>query len=274
MKTISSKDASLFLVLLRSIDGVHIKLKQDMVANFSDDVRHIAQHFVTGAELSFDDQIWAEDIRKMMMPSEAEYQSQIWDNYRDNFPTRYIDEGYFDVYLAAMLRIYRFKEILDVGGGELGTQVLKDASKANVYLLDPYVEKVPAWMTGKAHWNRYGRYDLIVARGSINYLTDQELYWVKTWLNDGGHFVANTFLTPPSTEWTERPYETVSGIKGIERFRYSAEHKVVQHELIPSHGDKISHRFFYRSREDYENIFGKVRLMEHKTNSVILHFRS
>ena len=272
MKNLNSHDGSLFVILLAAGPGIPEKMRLDIVPQFSERMQDIARHFILGTELPFEDQIWADDIRAWTT-NYPKSPTVSWENYRQDFPTRYLNTGFFDQYVENMLDAREYKQILDVGGGVEGTQVLKKATKATVYLLDPYVKKAPSWMKNVTESDRFNKYDLIVARGSINYLTDNEIINIKNSLGRAGEFVANTFLTPPPTEWTERPYETITGQKGIERVRYSSEHKVVQHELIPEIGEKISHRFFYRSREDYKHLFGEgVTLNEHKKNSSILHF--
>ena len=191
-----------------------------------------------------------------------------WNKYRDFFPERYIKSGYFDEYL---LKIEGVLNILDIGGGINGTEVLNKPN-FTVDLLDPFIEKKPDWMNEKVNWSTNKIYDLVICRGSLNYLTIDELNSIKSLLVSGGRFIANTFLNHPPDEWISRFYGTVSGLKGNERFRFNCEKSIIEHELIPEYGESIFHSFFYYSREFYEKMFPGVEFIEHKENSIILNW--
>ncbi len=195
----------------------------------------------------------------------------MWGNYRTTFPERYIQQGYFDEYIRKVALELNPKTILDVGGGSEGTEVLRELG-IPVYLLDPYIPEKPWWMTGMVEWDTIERFDMIVARGSINYLARDELSKLSEFLDSRGVFVANTFLEHPPEKWVEREYRSISGQKGLERFRYNPKKKIIEHELIPESGDKITHSFFYYSPADYKKIFPNSRLIKYKDNSAILYF--
>ena len=195
----------------------------------------------------------------------------MWTDYKKTFPVQYINLGYFDEYVRQVVLEKKPKLILDVGGGIDGSVVLKGTDSA-IYLLDPFISVNPEWMDDKVDWDTTKQFDLIVARGSINYLTKDELDRVKSLLNPFGTFIANTFLVSPPEQWTKRPYETVAGEKGVERFRYNQEKGVVEHELLPEHGVKIAHTFFYYSPEEYKTMFPGLKIINHKKNSAILYF--
>jgi len=195
-----------------------------------------------------------------------------WNNYKNIFPTRYLELGYFDEYIKKFVLDKKPKKILDIGGGVDGTTALKD-SGALVYLLDPFVTNKPDWIYEKIDWNNNEKFDVIVARGSINYLTEAELIKIKDFVNPGGYFIANTFLNPPDENWSERPYVNVSGQNGIERSRYITEKKTIEHELILPTRKTVNHLFFYYSPSDYLKIFPNINTTEYKKNSAILCFK-
>lgn len=196
----------------------------------------------------------------------------MWNDYRKTFPSRYIKEGYFDKYIRKTVLAERPKKILDIGGGAEGTKVLKGLG-TKVYLLDPYVNKKPSWIHKKVGWDIKLVFDLIVARGSINYLNKKELSKVKKLLVPGGIFIANTFASPPWERWSERRYKDIPGRSGLERYRYNPKKKIVEHELLPRGGRKIKHSFFYYSPKDYKNVFPGSEFIRYKANSIILYFK-
>ncbi|HSI21070.1 MAG TPA: methyltransferase domain-containing protein [Verrucomicrobiae bacterium] len=193
----------------------------------------------------------------------------MWDNYRSTFPKRYITPGFFDEYLENCLRQRHPKTILDIGGGTEGTAALQEIG-VPTYLLDPFVKGKPDWITEKVPWDTTLTFDAVVARGSINYLTKEELLRTQEMLNPGGTFIANTFLNPPPEEWGERPYQNSLGHTGIERSRYNPSTSSIEHVLIPSKGEPIEHSFFYYSPEEYRALFPRITLTTYKGNSVIL----
>ena len=189
-----------------------------------------------------------------------------WQKYRDFFPTRYFHPGEFDEHIHQFLKQKTVSTILDIGGGAFGTEVLKSAN-AQVYLLDPYIEKAPDWMVGKVDENHSMQFDLVVCRGAINYLTLEQMQKINSWIKNGGVFMANTFLTPPSTSWVEREVVNQANIKGKERYRLQGN--VVEHELIfPDY--EIKHEFFYHDLDTYYKAFGSLSYKTHGKNSAII----
>jgi len=192
----------------------------------------------------------------------------MWSNYRDTFPTRYIEEGYFDKWLSEEIEDWYINTALDIGGGTEGTQVLNQPN-LKVSLLDPFVDKKPDWMYDKVDWDTTNKYDLIVCRGSVNYLTIEQLKKIKTMLNVGGEFIFNTFVNPPPVTWTERPYKTLDGVKGTERSKFNPDDDTIQHELISENGDKTEHIILYYAPILFKEIFHTIQLLEYRKNSMI-----
>jgi hypothetical protein len=191
-----------------------------------------------------------------------------WDNYRQDFPLRYILPNDFDIQLEMHVEADWPQTALDVGGGTFGTQALKKVPQ--VWLLDPFVTKCANWQAGSKDWCSTDKYDLVVARGSINYLSITELMRLKTFLNNGGSLWFNTFLNPPSTDWTSREFESETGF-GIEKSRLRGN--IVQHELVFPNGKIIRHEFYYRNREFFEKLFPGVIIGKYGKNSFLLKWQ-
>lgn len=186
----------------------------------------------------------------------------IWQQYKEIFPRRYHAPGHFDSVVEETIKWLRPANALDVGGGQDGTQVLK-ASNVPTYILDPYVNK-PPWMVEKVSWDCGKHFDLIVARGSINYLIPAKIKAIGQLLSPKGVFVANTFKEPPSTKWATRSYE-----KGMERFRLRG--RFVEHELVAKDAT-LAHTFPYYSPKDWTTFLPGVKLIPYGNNSLLIHY--
>ena len=197
-----------------------------------------------------------------------------WNKYREEFPKRYWEQGLFDEKLSSMLdsmyKEYGFKSALDVGGGILGTLVLKDFAQHNnveVDLLDPFISVKPEWMRNKVNWDTKENYDLIVARGSINYLTLEQMAKLKDLMSPSSILIANTFLNAPSSQWSEREVSNIHDEKGVERSRLVGN--IIEHEIIfPKY--KHLHTFFYYPKEDFQNAWGNIEIINYAKNSSLI----
>jgi hypothetical protein len=200
-----------------------------------------------------------------------------WNKYREEFPERYWQEGAFDEKLSVLLeqfhKTHHFNAAADVGGGVLGTLALRKFAQKHdivVDLLDPYISYKPSWMREHIGWDNDEQYNLIVARGSINYLTLIQLQKLKEMMAPNGILIANTFLNPPSQEWSEREATNMLGEKGIERSRLVRN--VVEHQVtFPRYSHK--HTFFYYPLEQYQNVFEKVEVDTYGKNSSLIIVR-
>lgn len=197
-----------------------------------------------------------------------------WNKYRGEFPRRYWEHGIFDEKLALILpelhKQYSFTSALDVGGGILGTLILKDFSKDNnveVDLLDPFILQKPEWMRNKVNWDSHEQYNLVVARGSINYLTLEQMSKLKIMMSPSSVFIANTFLNAPSSNWSEREVTNIHNEKGVERSRLIGN--VIEHEIIfPKY--KHLHTFFYYPLEILEKVLGSLEVVNYSKNSSLI----
>lgn len=203
-----------------------------------------------------------------------------WNLYREQFPSRYWALGEFDEKLKHLLEQKHLSQTihkaLDVGGGVLGTTILKNfVSKNHITtdLLDPFIANKPEHIHQLFNWENIGTnrtYDVIVARGSINYLTVKQIDALQKMLNHGGSLYANTFLQAPSTTLTSKEVFNINGDKGIEQSQLIEN--VVHHRIIFPEYD-ISHKFFYYSLHEYEKIFSNLTVINYGKNSALLIFK-
>lgn len=193
---------------------------------------------------------------------------QVWNNYRAQFPSRYFQSGPFDEELNKHLqgKQGQYLKVLDIGGGELGTTILNQEN-LEVYYLDPFVKIPPKWTKGRVDWDTNEKFDLIVARGCVNYFTPPQLEKIPLLLNKGGTFMANTFEKAPGHEWQEKTVENLSGIKGIERSRLVVNQ--VEHQIVfPDY--QVNHFFYYYSIMDYFKYFKVLGYKKYGKNSLII----
>lgn len=189
-----------------------------------------------------------------------------WSEYRAQFPDRYWEHGVFDDTLNAFLQQRTVHKCVDIGGGVFGTQVLQ-AQKFPTFLLDPNVDHAPSWMAGQINWGDHLFFDLAVARGSINYLTDKQFDQLRNMIRPKGCVIANTFLTPPGLQWRKRAVRNGAGEDGVEWVRLN--NGMVEHVLEYS-TRKIAHQFYFRSQEDFQKLLPGCRFMQHGENSFTL----
>lgn len=201
-----------------------------------------------------------------------------WNKYRDFFPDRYWKIGEVDNFFLKKineLNIER-KNLLDVGGGALGTEVLKNMFKKHV-LLDPNIMNVPNYINENVTFQKLKfnkeKFDVIVARGSINYLNEWEIKQLKELRNENGLIIFNTFCEPPSENWNKKVYET-NGMKIEESARFNSEKNIVEHELI-ANNKKIVHTFNYYSEAHFKKILGEnLESFKYGKNSVIYYLKN
>ena len=204
-----------------------------------------------------------------------------WNTYKDVFPVRYLQHSAFDDLVIQFTLGQNPVKTLDVGGGIDGTQVLKGVSGL-IYLLDPFIDNYPHWMAGNLGWDTELRnFDLIVCRGSINYLTRDQIRSLRGKMRPGGFLLANTFLKAPMRD-SERPFTTASGVRGLELSRIKGfvdktggDDLIVGHRLEFESGPvrEISHQFFYYPESTYESLLPGTIVRPRGTNSADLIYQ-
>lgn len=174
-----------------------------------------------------------------------------WSKYYEVFPERYfgtreeLEEAY------AYAEAHPELDTLEVGGNS--TCRLK-------YNLDPNMEGETIVTYDDLSTMRF---DLVVARNSINYLSERELFKVLNALGEGGRFIANGFA--------EAPLESIRCEEGrrevaVKRFDSGLSADVIDHFLIVD--DQIyAHTFYARGEEEYRALGFDV---ERKGSSIVI----
>ena len=141
-----------------------------------------------------------------------------WNNYRDFFPDRYWKIGDVDTFFLKKINELNIEKenLLDVGGGALGTEILKNMFKKHI-LLDPNITNIPNYINKNVTFQELKdnkeKFNLIVARGSINYLNEFEIKQLKNLIDEKGLIILNTFCEPHSEDWNKKIYEACFIIK-------------------------------------------------------------
>ena len=176
-----------------------------------------------------------------------------WNMYSDVFPLRYIAESKFDERLEEFLLNKSNLNILEIGGGTESCGPLKRNCRSHdVWLLDPYVDLNKELYRGKVNWNTYKRFDLIVARNCINYLSINDIETIPYLLKFGGRFLANTFKFLHDGFKSEREETNRLGEKVLETV--SVRDGVVFHTLYRPDHDPIHHCFFCYNIHQYRDV--------------------
>jgi hypothetical protein len=188
-----------------------------------------------------------------------------WNSYQMEFPDRYIKPSRLDDILKNM-DFSMLKNALDIGGGITGTLALK--GKINTDILDPFVSK-PDWINNTVIFETNSKYDLIVARGSFNYLTTQNIKKINSLINDNGIFIFNTFKNKPIANTKQ-----INSQIGIGTETVTMDTGLVNHTL--EYKNKIiNHFFYYHSLDDIKKLLHTFDICaeEYGTNSIILTCR-
>jgi len=176
-----------------------------------------------------------------------------WDTYVETFPERYLRRGHFDDVMGQRLdKMRQVLRVLEIGGGTTGCPLFQPEPPSNlrVWFLDPLVTKVPDWVVENLGWDQAVKgslkFDLVVARGCINYLTPWEIRAIPDMLVPGGLFLANTFGQ------VREGSRMSAGRKGLLQESIRWEHpNIVHHELTLPDGCVINHSFFHYTQNQY-----------------------
>lgn len=183
-----------------------------------------------------------------------------WNEYRKNFPERYWKESFFDKFVFDFLMKGKAKEILDFGGGKFGTEIL-NKPEFSVYFNDPFVSK-PEWQKNPEPNQKF---DAIIARGCINYLTLEEISALKNRLKPSGYLIFNSFEKEPNSY--EKTFIDAKGEVCLEK-AYCKDGVI--HHVIEKHEERIAHTFFYYTQEQYKKALGDFQLERYSKNSIII----
>jgi len=195
-----------------------------------------------------------------------------WQGYASTFPERYLAPSRSDAVIRAELGRRRSGRALDVGGGPWGTRYLR-AWASEYRLLDPYVHTV----LKTVGWEdlRTEEFDAVVARGSVNYLVEDEIAALARCVRAGGLLAFNTFVRPSTVE---RRYSSRTG-QGTERTRLvpGGPYGMVEHVLEPDDVDwRIVHSFFHYPVRALHGLIGSQGLtcdVELRGNTAVFLYR-
>lgn len=193
----------------------------------------------------------------------------MWLSYQQWFPQRYIRHSLLDERVEKFVaQADKNTMALDVGGGSTGTLALKNR-KIKATLLDPYV-MTPSWMDNNISWAdpSFDRFDIAVARGSINYLDEKQIVRM---VESSDRFIANSFIVPPSEDWTSRNYTSKKG-PGVEMVRFDKNSGLVHHLLKPEIGEDIGHTFSYYSIDCLKKLIPALEVEQYGKNSMIISY--
>lgn len=195
-----------------------------------------------------------------------------WNKYNELYPDRYRKKTQFDINISKMIDLVSFFKkkiqltILDIGSGTKGTVEMMKRAHNHVYSLDPYIDKIPEFYLKNIDWNHSLRFDIILCRGSFNYLSKDEIKKIPYMLKDDGILMFNTFKEPTSIS---RSYTVNGEYCGIEETRFDKTKKILYHLLMQTDGVCIDHEINYYSSKDIEEMFSDCIInMDSVKNSV------
>lgn len=196
-----------------------------------------------------------------------------WDTYRNIFPEKYWGQGAFDKEIIKFLDSHSINmdTCLDIGGGVMGTSIIKGKFKEH-FLLDPYISIYDeSWIISNLNWNQNFQFDFIVCRGAFNYLVPNEIKKIKSFLKPNAYFIANTFLQEP-TNLKQQHFINGDGQQGIETAYF--ESGKILHSL-DFEEFQIQHEFFYYTQEFISSLFVRnVQFEQYKPNSYMIIFQN
>ena len=190
-------------------------------------------------------------------------------DYLDLYPDRYIRDSKIDFLIYDIILNSNKKLVsLDIGGNKEGTKALRETI---AYFLDPFINK-PDFYVEQLTWENVKNYkfDLIIAKNSLNYLDENQLQIIPTFLNKNGIFLANTFLKP--IEISREFFNSRSKKRGNERTEYK-NGKIYHYLEIDN--IIIEHSFYYYSFYKLIEIFENENLNFEITspNSMIIKIK-
>jgi hypothetical protein len=177
-----------------------------------------------------------------------------WEEYRETFPDRYLKPSVFDRVFNKMVQqrsavAKRRLRILDIGGGLCGNSF---QAVGDYYLLDTGISSLVEKNTIQVSWDEVLGidYDFIRMRGSIAYLSEEELGVVASMLCHEAVVAFNTFRTVGGPIKV-REYSSKNG-GGTEIIEADLKNGVIKHILNPDGVDGVfvSH-FYIRTVEEY-----------------------
>lgn len=188
-----------------------------------------------------------------------------WNLYGSLFPERYIARNEFDDFLSETLSKVSDKKVLEVGAGTNSYLLEEFFKKHKFYLLDPYVKKNKLYID-KIDYSNEMKFDYIIFRGSINYLSKLELSLIKKFMHSGTSILFNTFKEPPKGK-IKRNF-VAQDVSGYEQSSFTND--LIKHRLVYSDKNLV-HYFYYYTLNDFEKSLGfPLSIKQVRSNSLIL----
>lgn len=193
-----------------------------------------------------------------------------WEEYNDVFPKKYLEKSEFDDLVKKEIKnisndLRRKINVLEIGPNKLIRYYDKDFID-NYYVFDKYVKVSDNNVIQIEEKDLISKkVDLIILRGTINYLNKKEIERLKQIvINNKCILLFNTFKNPTVIK---RSYDSkISG--GIESTSYDPEKKEITHILAPKDSDYVvKHSFFFYSFDELKEFFNGLNFLKQEKGS-------
>jgi len=171
-----------------------------------------------------------------------------WNTYYEDFPSRYFSSPK-EIEEILNTENLRNIESLEVGG---------NTNVATKYSLDPFVESKTAINITYADLE-HKKFDVIICKNAINYLTKDEIEKLKNALGDNGIFIANTFNHISKNSTRDNEVVHFDGDK-------------INHYLIMKNDDIILHQFYFYDEKFFRNLGFNTKLYN-DGRSILLSYK-
>lgn len=182
-----------------------------------------------------------------------------WGDYYKKFPGRYFGTRDNIEKILCYAESHPELESMEVGG---------NSTCRCKYNLDPNMHGSDVLSYADLDGRKF---DIIVARNSINYLSEEELAKVMSSLKDDGMFIANGFANAKEVTKRIYPYGKNKELNkmelAIKQFDQEKNAMMIHHFLILD-DDIYEHSFYARGEEDYRRLGFEVERID---SSIIIH---
>lgn len=193
-----------------------------------------------------------------------------WNNYSREFPERYIKQSKFDSEVIEEIanlakKVKRKLNVLEIGANNDARFMSNEIE--NYYVFDKFTNNAKNSIPLKESDLGSVNVDLIIMRGTFNYLTKEEISRLKEIISRNSCVLMfNTFSKPSSIR---RPYKSLDS-EGIETSEYDEKTNKIVHTLYPNNKPHaIRHSFFYYDLEQIRTLFNGLKCEEKQDNNSI-----
>jgi hypothetical protein len=193
-----------------------------------------------------------------------------WNDYNNIFPERYLKESEFDSVVKQEIKELNVKLKRKISLLEIGSNKLIRYHDKNLinsyYVFDKYVMvDNPEVIQIDEKDIPSTKVDLVVLRGTINYLNKDEISRLREIIMKNKCILLfNTFKNPSVIN---RNYTSKTS-QGTESTYYDTNKKQITHILLPSGSDNaIKHSFFYYSLDDFKALLTPLNLDIRESNN-------